>query len=163
MDFGKTYLYKLHKLTNTLDKAFDQTLHNHTEIGLSQFSLLFAVGRYESVNQRKLANFLEVSTPAVSRQVDIAKRLGWLNVTPSPIDRHGNSLALTIQGRKLVEKGIRTLEEHLFKIFADHNKQTNLMEHIDLLLDHTKGVVGEQTTIKQQKTQTSDIHERIHI
>lgn len=161
MDFGKTYLYKLHKLTNILDKAFDQTLHNHTGIGLSQFSLLVAMDQYESVNQRQLADFLEVSTPAVSRQVDIARRMGWIEVTPSLIDRHGNSLALTQQGRALIKQGTSTLEQHVFKIFTDHNKHTNLMEHIDLLLDHTKGVVDEQTVIKQ--AQTNNIHERMYI
>ena len=162
MDFSKTYLYRLHKLTNALDRAFDQTLRNHTEIGLSQFSLLYAISQFQSVNQRKLADFLEVSTPAVSRQVDIAKHMGWLEVTPSLTNRHGNSLLLTRQGKVLVKIGVETLEQHLFKVFTDHNKQTNLMEHIDLLLKHTKGVVKEQTVIKHTHAPIN-IYERVHV
>lgn len=161
MEFGKTYLYKLHALTNALDKAFDQTLRNHTPVGLSQFSLLAAISQEGSVNQRQLAHFLEVSTPAVSRQVDIARRMGWLKVAASPTDRHGHLLTLTPEGQQLVDQGMEALETHLFKIFSAHNRPTNLMQHINYLHKEAKGVISEQTAQKTRHVALKKVKERI--
>ncbi len=46
VDFSKTYLHKLHVVTNSLDKAFDHVLRKYAGIGVSQFTLLLAVVQF---------------------------------------------------------------------------------------------------------------------
>lgn len=141
MKFSETYLYKLHILTNTLDQVFDKVLRKHAGISLSQFTLLAAVSQHQAINQRQAARFLGRSPAAINRQVSLAERHGWLEV-----ERLGQTLRLTACGNAAITEGLQALEQYVFEIFADHSRQTGLMEHIDLLLSHTKGVLDEQAT-----------------
>jgi len=151
MDFSQTYLYKLRKLTTTLDRVFDQTLRAHTHLSLSQFTFLLALNTFGQTSQQKIASFLDISTPAVSRQADIASENGWIKRTTSLTDRHGYSLQLTPQGKRVMQHGLNTLETHVFKIFTNEQQQTDLMGHIDMLLNNIKTVAREQTTLQPQK------------
>lgn len=141
--FSSTYLFKIHDLSNSLEKAFDQVLQGHASLTFSQFTLLLAVAEHQVINQRAVAKFLGVSPAAINRQVEIAQRQGLLLIKDNPEGR-GQALSLTPDGSATIDRGVTALEQHLFKIFADENRQTSLMGHIDLLLDHTKGVIAEQ-------------------
>lgn len=132
-DYSETYLYKLHKLTNSLDKVFDQNLRQHANIGLSQFSLLLSVNQHQPVKQRAVAKFLDLSTSAISRQVDIASQNGWVSISGADEDKRAQVLNLTAKGKATITKGMAALEEHVFSIFNHDNTQTNLMEHIEVL------------------------------
>ncbi len=131
-DFSNTYLYKMHALTTSLDALFDKELRRHAGIGLSQFTLLLAVQHGQPVTQRATAGFLMISPGAVSRQVDIASRNGWLRTT-SGTDRRSQHLVLSPAGEDMIRAGIAALERQAFAVFDDENHQGNLMEHIDLL------------------------------
>lgn len=135
-DFSQTYLYKLHRLTTSLDTLFDQKLRQYSGIGLSQFTLLLSVAQHQPIGQRTIAQFLDLSPGAISRQVEIARQNKWLTVKNDPKDRRGQILKLTAAGEQLIASGIATLQEHVFAIFDDENKQTNLMDHINILQQH---------------------------
>ncbi len=151
MDFSQTYLYKLRKLTSNLDKIFDQTLRTHSSVTLSQFTFLLTVNTFSQTNQQKVASFLGISTPAVSRQADIAYENGWIKRTTSLSDRHGYTTELTTSGKKVVSHGVIVLEAHVFKIFAEASRQTDLMGHIDMLLNNIKGITEEQAVVWQRE------------
>lgn len=139
-DFSQTYLYKMHRLTNSLDKLFDANLRQHAAIGLSQFTLLLAVSQHKAASQRTLATFLGVSPGAISRQVEIAQKHGLITIQSSTQDRRGQLVSITTLGQQKITDGIATLEQHVFAIFNDENMQTNLMGHIEKLqqnIDHT--------------------------
>jgi DNA-binding MarR family transcriptional regulator len=131
-DYSQTYLYKLHKLTNLLDKIFDQNLRRHADIGLSQFTLLLSIAQHQPTTQRTIADFLDLSAGAISRQVEIAQQNGQITVEGG-VDRRAQSLNITKSGQSKINSGIAVLEKHVFSIFSDENVQTNLMQHIDLL------------------------------
>ncbi len=133
-DYSQTYLYKLHKLTNSLDKTFDQTLRRHAGIGLSQFTLLLSVAQHQPATQRTIAEFLDLSAGAISRQVAIAQQNGWIKVADANKDKRAQILSITNKGKTLAETGLQTLERHVFSIFNHSGAHTHLMEHIDLLL-----------------------------
>ncbi len=135
-DFSQTYLYKLHRLTTSIDTLFDQTLRRHAEIGLSQFTLLLSVAQHQPVDQRTIAQFLGISPGAISRQVEVARQAHWITVQNNPQDRRGQVLQMTPKGMAKINNGVAILQEHVFQIFDDDNRQTNLMEHIDLLQGH---------------------------
>jgi DNA-binding MarR family transcriptional regulator len=136
---SETYLYKIHALSNLLDKAFDRTLRLHVDITLSQFLVLAAVAEKPGSNQRQIARYLEISAVAVKRQIDIAKRQGWL--IASAQTGRGEALGLTVEGNKVVEMSLQTLEKYVFRIFDGHNESLNLMQHIDMLHKSTKDAV----------------------
>ena len=154
MDFSQTYLYKLRKLTTNLDKIFDQALRMHATISLSQFTFLLAINTLGQASQQKIASFLAISTPAVSRQADIAYEKGWIKRSPSLIDRHGYILVLTVSGKKMISHGLKTLETHVFKIFENAHQQADLMSHINSLLNNLKSISEEQTLLKQRERLT---------
>jgi len=129
-DFSRTYLYKMHLLTNSLDKLFDRNLRTHANISLSQFTLLLAISQHQPASQRTVATFLGVSPGAISRQVELAHKQNLIHIENSVNDRRGQLLTLTADGKQKITEGITTLEKHVFAIFDDENTQTNLMEHI---------------------------------
>jgi DNA-binding MarR family transcriptional regulator len=129
-DFSKTYLYKMHRLTNSLDQAFDKALREHADITLSQFTLLLSVQHFGTTTNRAIATFLDISPAAVSRQVDIATKNGWVNLVQKDSDRRTQELRLTAAGRDKIQSGTDQLEKHVFDIFTHDNRQTNLMDHI---------------------------------
>jgi DNA-binding MarR family transcriptional regulator len=143
LDFSQTYLYKLHRLTNTLDKVFDQTLLTYAGISLSQFTLLLAVTQGTFENQRKVAAYLELSPGAVSRQVEIAHQKGWIDTSDSADDRRNQILNITPAGRLMILKAKRVLEKRLLYIFDDHDIKLSLMEHINLLFKRIKEVPSD--------------------
>ena len=143
VQFSQTYLYKLHSLTNALDKAFDKVLQAHANLTLPQFMLLITVSENGPINQRKAAQLLGISPAAVKRQTDIAIDYGRLELALA--DRSpGQNLQLTARGRADIKKGLRSLEIHLFQVFSDNHRSVDLMTHLNLLLGHTKGVLNKQ-------------------
>lgn len=132
-DFSQTYLYKMHRLTNSLDQAFDENLRRHAGIGVSQFTLLLSVQQYEPVAQNHVAHFLGVSAGAISRQVDIGIGNNWIDIRPDPKDRRKQLLIITPAGKHKIMEGIKGLEDGVFDVFRDDNRQTNLMDHIETL------------------------------
>tara|TARA_B100001245_G_scaffold235634_1_gene223990 strand:+ start:4132 stop:4524 length:393 start_codon:yes stop_codon:yes gene_type:complete len=123
----------MHRLTNSLDQAFDSALRHHANISLSQFTLLLAVQHFGTATQRAVATFLDISPAAVSRQVDIAANNGRITIVEREDDRRTHQLQVTTDGKRKITDGITTLEEHVFAIFRDENQRTNLMDHIETL------------------------------
>lgn len=148
INYSQTYVYKLHTLTSTLDKAFDLVLNEYSDISFSQFSLLLSVNEFGSANQRVIAKFLHVTPAAVSRQVEVAQKRGYLKVKPVDGNRRENSIVLTTLGDEVIQKGHEALKVHLFRVFDDGDKSLGLIQHIDLLFRNTKGVIDEQARRK---------------
>jgi DNA-binding MarR family transcriptional regulator len=140
--FSQTYIFKVHALKSLLDKAFDQALRKYANITLSQFTLLLVISEYPNINQRSVASLLEISPAAISRQVEIGRR-NKLLYAKEDSETRGHALVLTETGFAVIERGIAVLEEQVFLIFRDENRQTSLMNHLDLLINHTKGLVTE--------------------
>lgn len=157
IDYSQTYVYKLHTLSSTLDKAFDEVLIKNADISFSQFSLLLSINQFGTASQQSIAGFLHVSPAAVSRQVEVAQRNGHVKVKAFKDNRRQNSISLSPRGHDVIQEGYDALQKHLFKIFDDDDKSLSLMQHIDLLFRNTKGVIDEQDrktkTINPKKNQ----------
>lgn len=165
-DYSQTYLYKLHKLTNSLDKTFDQILRKHSGISLSQFTLLLSVDQHQPASQRTIASFLDISAAAVSRQVDIAVTNKFITITGT-FDRRQQKLALTGAGEKAIAAGMATLEHHIFHIFDQSDDRTNLMSHVDILLTNISSLEQRPySPLKENSMQTiskaTDLFNKFH-
>jgi DNA-binding MarR family transcriptional regulator len=143
--FSETYLFKIHALSNALDKAFDMTLREHADLTLSQFVLILAISQHKTINQRTAAKFLGISPAAVNRQAEITTREGLIAIRTDGTGR-GQTLALTKKGKTAIERGIKALDKYVFKIFNDEDTQTSLMHHIDMLLNNTKNLSAKNNT-----------------
>jgi DNA-binding MarR family transcriptional regulator len=141
VNINETYLYKVRALSNLLERVFDRTLRSRADITLSQFMVLTAISQHPGSNQRRIARRLEISAVAVKRQVDTAKRHGWIEITSQ--DARGEALRLTEAGDRVLETSIRALEQHVLHIFDGHNRSLNLMRHIDLLHGQAKDVLKD--------------------
>lgn len=135
VELDHTYLYKLHLLSSRIDKFFDTTLQQHSKLSLSQLKLLLAVEKMQPAGQHRIADFLSVSPAAVSRQVEVCRRKGWVGVESLESDRRGQVVSLTTRGTTELRKALDALEKHAFGIFMHENEQTNFMRHIDLVLE----------------------------
>lgn len=133
VDFSKTYLYKLHTLTNALDKLFDRALLKFAGCTLSQFTLLLAIQQHQAASQHAVASFLEITPAAISRQVEIAVAQGYITAEVPENNRRTRTLTLTSKGTALIKSGLVVLEEHVFQIFDAEDAHTNLMSHIEML------------------------------
>jgi DNA-binding MarR family transcriptional regulator len=148
-DFSQTYLYKMHRLTTSLDAVFDTNLRKHADIGLSQFTLLLSVQQYQPTSQRQIVTFLDISPGAISRQVEIAQSKNWIVINGDVTDRRKQLLSLTATGEKKITAGLDALEKYVFNIFNDENKQTNLMHHMQLLQANIDSVIKNKSTDQQ--------------
>ena len=137
-NFNQTYLYKLHTMTNLMDRLFDQCLRRYADISLSQFTLLLSVADHGVVGGRTIAEFLELTPSAISRQVDLAYDNGWLNVVTNPKDRRGHKLSITQSGASKVADGLVALEQNVLGIFDKSDCSMSLMHHIDGLIGEMK-------------------------
>jgi DNA-binding MarR family transcriptional regulator len=146
--FSSTYLFKIHTLKNALDNAFDQVLRKYAHTTLSQFTLFLAISENKNINQRQVAYLLEISPAAINRQVEIAQKQGLLHLENNP-NRRGQTLVLTTEGMRAIDRGIQVVDAHLSALFIDENRQTNLMSHIDLLLNHVRKLSGKPDTPKR--------------
>jgi len=140
---SKTYLYKLRRATNKLDQLLDKILRAKASLTLAQFALLATVMEHHAINQRKVAQFLGISPAAIKRQTDLALQAGWLEIAQQQ-NGPGQALHLTHQGHAMLQKGLEALSTTLSEVFAESDRQANLMTHINLLLSSTKGVVNKQ-------------------
>ena len=143
-DFNQTYLHKLHILTNSLDRLFDQTLRMHDCPGLSQLMLMLVVAKQSSLSSADIAKSLDISRAAVSRQIDIANEEGRVELKSVKGDKRTQLVSLTHKGRESAEKSISILERYVFNIFNHQDTQTSLMNHIDTLTQNTRKVLQEQ-------------------
>lgn len=133
VDYSQTYLYKLHRLTNSLDKLFDQTLRNHADISFSQFTLMLSIDKHQPTTQRTIADFLDLSPGAISRQVDVARQNGLISVSGVASNRRAQSISLTQNGEAAITRGLNALEQHVFHLFDRSDDSMHLMGHIDML------------------------------
>ncbi|MEU0541398.1 MarR family winged helix-turn-helix transcriptional regulator [Nocardia sp. NPDC005978] len=110
-DFYSEFGFYIHQVVALIDKRGDAMFRRELGISLSQFTLLrlFDMGT-EVPSQQLLAERLGLAKSAVSRQIDIARRAGWIQVTVSPRSRRQNTLALTPEGRELLTRAKTLIE-----------------------------------------------------
>lgn len=119
-DYYSEFGYYIHQVVALIDKRGDAMFRSELGIGLRQFTLLrlFEAER-EVPSQQLLADRLGIAKSAVSRQIDIARRNGWISVTVSPQSRRQNTLTLTAAGRNLLSRAKVLVEESEITGFGD--------------------------------------------
>lgn len=141
LNIQETYIYKLHLATSKLDDFLDRNLKKHAGLTLTQLLLLQAVKQLQPVKQGEIARFLLLNPPTLSRQVEVARKKGWLTIDKyddDDADRRVRVVGLTPDGNQQLQKSLQALEKFAFHIFEGQNTPLSLMQHIDKLLNNMK-------------------------
>lgn len=108
--------FLLHDIARHLRKRFDQRAR---ALGLSraQWQVLAHLHRHEGINQRGLAEILEIESVTLGRLVDRLEAAGWIERRADPGDRRARRLYTTAKVAPVLERmwalGAMTREEAL--------------------------------------------------
>jgi DNA-binding MarR family transcriptional regulator len=93
----------LHRATALVDRVADAYLRPTHGITISMFAALVTIDAIGPARQSEIARALDVSRAAVTqRLVELVGR-GLVEVAPDPDDQRANRVAVTTQGRSLLE------------------------------------------------------------
>ena len=112
-----------------------QLLHEVTEedLSLSQFHLLKLIALDGEHQVGQVAEFLGISPPAATKNIDKMERLGLVSRVPSTGDRRATFLEPSRQGRKLVSRDEALKEDRLEPVLAGFTDKE--LKHLADLLE----------------------------
>jgi DNA-binding MarR family transcriptional regulator len=135
-NFSKAIAYKIHKAVFVMDKLADSTLQSKVDLTLSQFLLLMTIIENPNLKQIEVANFLELTQAAVSRQIEVLRNKKLIIVEINQENRRENFLNPTPLGNKIFTQSSEILHEkfeNLYKVITEKDKE-NLEKSLDKLL-----------------------------
>ncbi|MFJ4655728.1 MarR family winged helix-turn-helix transcriptional regulator [Nocardia sp. NPDC088792] len=119
-DHYSEFGYYIHRVVALIDRQGDAMFRRELGLGLAQFNLLrFLEASPEVPSQQQLADRLGIAKSAVSRQIDIARRSGWIAVAVSESSRRQHTLTLTPAGRELLSRAKTLIEDSEITGFRD--------------------------------------------
>src|SRR3954451_10321319 len=92
---------RLRTLTRAVTALYDEALRPHG-LRVGQLNLLVAVARMGTARPGDLCRFLRMEKSTLSRDVELMRRNGWLEVDGSS-DRRARPLRISAAGRALLE------------------------------------------------------------
>jgi DNA-binding MarR family transcriptional regulator len=102
------------------------------DLALSQVRMLALIERLPTCGVGDLADYMDVSSAAISRAVDRLVRRGMVDRTPAGSDRRAVDLVLTDEGRVMVERFQAAIREALEELAGSMDTQ-RVDEAISLL------------------------------
>jgi DNA-binding MarR family transcriptional regulator len=118
MEVTRNLSYEVHALTAKLDRAADRLLRERFGVSYRRFLTLYMVGDLGVTTQRGLARQLDVTEPSVSRMIGVLRRAGLLRADSAPGAGNRRQVALTDEGRRLLDAGQALLTERLDRVVA---------------------------------------------
>ena len=122
-----------------------QLLHevSDEDLSLSQLHLLKLITLDGDHQMGQVAEFLGISAPAATKNIDKMERLGLVSRIPSTGDRRATLLAPSRQGRRLVSRYEALKEDRLAPVLEGFNKKelkqmADLLERFSLRLIHAQ-------------------------
>lgn len=116
------------------------------DLTLSQFLVLNSVVQNPNITQIQIANFLEVTQAAVSRQIEVLKNKKLISISENPENRREHLLFPTSLGKEIFTKASDILHDSFNKLYSVMNdkEKENLEKGLDKLLF---SVCGKRRTI----------------
>ncbi len=135
-NFSEKVAYKIHKAVFVMDKIADSTLQDNINLTLSQFLILMNIVQNQGLTQIEIANFLEITQSAVSRQIDVLKNKNLILIKQNEENKREHLLFPTSLGKQVFTKSNNILHktfDDLLKVMDDREKE-NLEKSLDKLL-----------------------------
>ena len=93
-----------------LYNALGERLRAEHGLASSQFGVLRIIGRRDDCRVIDLASEVAITVGAASKVVDRLEAAGWVSRRPNPANRRSSLLALTAEGRRLLDAATPTAE-----------------------------------------------------
>ena len=116
------------KVRAKLDRITNLTLRKEMGFGASQFRILMALTMRPDISQKEIAEYWDVTEAAVSRQISLLERRGWVHRKPT--------MSVTPLGTATLAKARSIMEkvfEHIFKEIPDKKRKAAATIFEDLL------------------------------
>lgn len=115
-------LHQLHKIVFTVDKAADEILTKNINLTFSQFLILIAVTFKPKCSQKDIAKFLNVTEAAISRQILLLEKQGYITIYINKENRRENIITITKLGTKKRTQAEKLLGRESLDYFKDFTK-----------------------------------------
>lgn len=107
------FLRAAHKAVYVFDRKADRLLADAMGGTFSQFLVLMAIAQCSGPSQQKIAEFLDLTPAAVSRQIDTMVKAGIIVRAQDPQSRRSHVVSLTPAG----ETRLRAMKAELINAF----------------------------------------------
>jgi len=112
------FLRAVHKSVYAIDRNADRLLTEKEGGTFSQFLILMAIAQCSGLSQQRIAEFLDLTPAAVSRQIDSLVKAGLIVREQDPQSRRSHVVSLTPTG----EKRFRAMKSTLLDSFKESSK-----------------------------------------
>ncbi len=124
-DLNSSFGFVLHDIARLLRKNFDKRART-LDLTRSQWSVIAHLMRHDGIQQKMLAEILEITPTTLVGLVDRMEKSRWLERRDDPSDRRAKLLFLTPKAKIVFEKlkkmGKETREEAFKGIRADERE-----------------------------------------
>lgn len=112
------FLRAVHKSVYAIDRNADRLLTEKEGGTFSQFLILMAIAQCSGLSQQKIAEFLDLTPAAVSRQIDSLVKAELIVREQDPQSRRSHVVSLTPAG----EKRFRAMKSTLLDSFKESSQ-----------------------------------------
>lgn len=109
------FLRAIHKSVCVIDRSADRLLSDAQEGTFSQFLILMAIAQRSGLSQQKIAEFLDLTPAAVSRQIDGLVKAELIVREQDPQSRRSHVVSLSPAG----EERFRAMKSRLLHSFKE--------------------------------------------
>jgi DNA-binding MarR family transcriptional regulator len=100
----------IHRLSTVLGRVSDRCLQQDCGFGVSQFKILWILHKHAGgVLQTNIADWLNQTEAAVSRQIGLLEQDGLIKKEVDPKNRRNHLIMLTSEGKKFAEDAMERL------------------------------------------------------
>ncbi|MFZ7134373.1 MAG: MarR family winged helix-turn-helix transcriptional regulator [Eubacteriales bacterium] len=111
-----------------LAEGFERKLKEHG-ISRVQWTALYYIGLYESVNQKQLSQLMRIKESSITRLIDRIVKEGYIQRQINPDNRRIVQLVLTLDGKRLRDDSI-----YLGQEYSDYLSQGIPQEHLEIFI-----------------------------
>lgn len=136
--FSSNFCFKLHSLMFAMDKIADVLLRKELNITYSKFLVLMSVGYCPNKSQKCIADHLDHTEAAVSRQVSNLEKDGLVKIKLNNDNKREKLVDITKKGEGLLEKSFEILSKATDNLLSTlSKKEVDIMDKsLDKLIFH---------------------------
>jgi len=123
MSFADNIVYQMQHTASLLTRFSDLVLHERLNIGFTQYRILMVLQYTPNIQQRSIAESLDQSEAAVSRQIKLMRRQGLLTVESRIENKREHITKLTKKGERLVNEASMVLNNVYTPIFQRYSEK----------------------------------------
>jgi DNA-binding MarR family transcriptional regulator len=110
-DFCNSTGFLIHEVVAFMDNQAQKILQTKLDISYFQFLILCMVDSNPAATQKDLSVMLKYTEAAVSKQVEILRKSGFLDIQVDKNNRRQHILSLTDLGTQIVQKAYKLLND----------------------------------------------------